>query len=97
MWKATERRVARILGGVRIPITGRTGPDIVHEEIAIEVKERATLPAWLEKAFEQARDGAKPRVVVLHRKGRRWREDVVLMRLGDFAELMARCNGQGGE
>ena len=49
-WKACERRVAEILGGVRVPVTGRqrgVAPDIEHETLSIEVKSRKSLPEWL--------------------------------------------------
>lgn len=40
-WKACERRVAEVLGGVRVPITGRqrgATPDVEHAALSIEVK-----------------------------------------------------------
>jgi len=77
-WKRTERRVAAELGGVRVPVTGRArgdAPDIAHERLSLEVKHRASLPAWLTGALEQARasgrDGRIP-VAVLHASGARY-------------------------
>ena len=49
-WKQAERRIAKLLGGRRIPITGRQRgdvPDIEHDALSIEVKSRKALPAWL--------------------------------------------------
>jgi len=42
-WKATERRIAALLGGRRVPVSGRgrgNAPDIAHPWLALEVKDR---------------------------------------------------------
>ena len=42
-WKACERKVAALLGGKRVPVSGRArghSPDIEHERLSIEVKSR---------------------------------------------------------
>lgn len=88
-WKATERAVARALGGERIPVTGRRGPDVRHRWLAVEVKHRRRLPRWLQLAVAQAHAGAgldQLPVVVLHQAGRPHREDLVVLRLEDFQE-----------
>lgn len=71
-WKNVERRVAALLGGVRVPVTGRargSAPDVQHAVYAVEVKHRKRLPDWLHEAMAQARaaqrDGQIP-LVVLH-------------------------------
>ncbi len=49
-WKGTERRVAALLGGRRVPVSGRgrgDAPDIAHPWLALEVKDRVTRRAWL--------------------------------------------------
>lgn len=91
-WKRTEREVARLLGGRRVPITGRArgdAPDVAHPWLSIEVKERSSLPRWLLTALRQARaaarDGQLP-VVVLHQTGQRHNDDLVVLRLADFRE-----------
>lgn len=86
-WKRTERRVAAVLGGQRIPITGRKGPDVSHPLLAIEVKHRAVLPQWLRAAVAQAvacagRDQLP--VAVLHEAGQHHSEHMVVLRLRDF-------------
>ena len=56
-WKRTERRVASMLGGQRIPVSGRQRgdqPDIRHDTLSVEVKLRASLPGWLTDAMNQA-------------------------------------------
>jgi len=85
-WKAVERAIAKILGGQRIPITGRAEIDIDHPWLAIEVKARHRLPQWIEKAMLHAETGPphKLPIVVLHEEGRDHRNDLVMMRLGDF-------------
>ncbi len=71
-WKLCECRVAELLGGVRIPVSGRgrgDNPDVDHPELSVEVKSRKKLPEWISKAMKQAEDsaaGGKLPVVVLH-------------------------------
>lgn len=98
-WKRAEREIASLLGGVRIPITGRargSAADIAHEEFSIEVKRRESVPAWLfEDAFEQAdmsNDGTKtPLVVVEWARGKgKNRERFAVVRLNDLIELLER-------
>ena len=89
-WKACERRVAELLGGQRVPVSGRARgdcPDIAHDQLSIEVKSRKRLPGWLEEALRQAeasvRDGQIP-LAVLHQDGRRYAYCLVVLRLKDF-------------
>ena len=89
-WKRTERAIASILGGRRVPITGRArgdAPDVAHPWLSIEVKSRRSLPAWLLNAMAQARAAATPHqlpIAVLHQDGDRHSSDLVLMALRDF-------------
>jgi hypothetical protein len=89
-WKQTERRIAALLGGRRVPVSGRgrgDEPDIVHPWLALEVKDRAALPLWLLDALAQAEASATPEqlpVAVLHRAGDRHDAALVVMRLGAF-------------
>ena len=92
-WKACERRIAELLGGQRIPITGRQRgetPDIEHATLSIEVKSRKSLPAWLLKALNQAqaasKDGKKMPVVVLHQDHALYAHSLVVLKLKDFAD-----------
>lgn len=100
-WKQTERFVAEVLGGKRVPITGRQrgdAPDIQHPRYSIEVKRRASayaFPKWLTTAIEQAdasNPGDKtPLVVIEHAHGSgRQRDHYVLLRLFDFIDLTGR-------
>lgn len=89
-WKATERHIARLVGGRRVPVTGRARgdtPDIAHPWLSIECKDRATLPAWLLDALAQAEAAATPSqlpIAVLHQAGDRYDRALVVVRLADF-------------
>lgn len=93
-WKQAERRIAQILGGRRIPVSGRgrgDNPDIEHPTLSVEVKARAGFPAWLEDALRQAEASAvegKTPVAILHPDRRRYSEALVVLRLSEFAELV---------
>ena len=69
-WKRAEREIAALLGGVRVPNSGRGQPDVIAGNLAVQVKTRKDLPGWLEDALDQAiRDaeaGQQP-VVILNR------------------------------
>ncbi len=48
-WKACERRIAELLGGLRVPVSGRqrgASPDVVHSLLSIEPKSHKSLPYW---------------------------------------------------
>ena len=105
LWKAVERRIAKYLGGERVPITGRqrgSAPDIKHEWLSIEVKQRESLPAWVHDAMDQAVQSAvKPElrisqpkgplpVVILHETGKRIEDDYVVLRLEDFRDWFVK-------
>jgi len=56
-WKNTERGIARLLGGERVPVSGRQRgdvPDVKHACLSIECKHRKALLAWLYEALDQA-------------------------------------------
>lgn len=93
-WKRTEREVAALVGGQRVPVSGRQRgdqPDVCHPRLSLEIKHRATLPGWLTTAMAQAeaasRDGRIP-TVVIHRHGGRHADDVCLLRLSDLVALV---------
>ncbi len=74
-WKALERRVAAFLGGQRNRMSGAvdqlTAGDVVHDNLYIEVKHRATLAVdtWMMEAVDSARSEMKTPILALHRKG----------------------------
>lgn len=102
-WKRAERKVAELLGGVRVPVSGRQRghtPDVEHPSLSIEVKSRKSLPAWLLDALEQAqaasRNGRLP-VAVLHQEHRLYADSLCVLRLEDLACLLKVPPGEERE
>lgn len=98
-WKATERAVARLLGGERVAVSGRVrgyAPDVSHPRLSLEIKHRQTLPRWIENALEQAEasstDGRLP-VAVLHGNGARYEKSLCVLRLKDLADYIETTRG----
>ena len=97
-WKATERRIAAALGGRRVPVSGRQRadvPDIAHDELALEVKDRNALPGWLHNGLDQAHAIAKKGgglipCLVLREKRQRTDDAYCVLRLRDVRALLAR-------
>ena len=95
-WKVTERKIAAMIGGERIPITGRIRgdvPDIEHSWLSPEIKHRKEIPKWLHDAYDQANQSAKPDqlpVVILHEERQRHQNDYVLIRLKDFVDYFGK-------
>ncbi len=59
-WKAFERRLARLLGTERIPVTGeRAGADFETPLFAFQAKKRATVPGYLAEWLDGIR-AARP-------------------------------------
>ncbi len=93
-WKQTERRIAAMLGGERVPVSGRgrgDAPDVAHDLFSIECKHRRTLPGWLLEAVAQAEAacvGGKVPLVVLHRAGDRHADALAVLRLRDVTALV---------
>lgn len=89
-WKNVERRIADILGGERVPVTGRqrgSAPDISHTIYSIEVKHRKSLPEWLHDAMAQAnasRRGMQLPIVILHEENQPYAKSYVVVELGEF-------------
>jgi len=100
-WKKTERAVAELLGGKRVPVTGRQRgdtPDIEHPYLAIEVKHRKIIPEWILDAMDQAIASAtvqykderisKTPIVILHKERTRHENDLVLISISDFKAII---------
>lgn len=95
LWKQAERRVAKLLGGQRVPVTGRqrgSSPDISHPTLSLEVKHRENFPAWLLDALDQASESivsdSQIPLAVLHQKGMKYEDCLAVMRLSDLAKLL---------
>ncbi len=99
-WKRTEREIAGILGGRRVPVTGRARgdvPDVAHRWLSVEIKSRKLIPAWLKEAVSQARAAATPHqlpVAILHQRGLRHSEDLVVLRLADWVEWFGNMHDE---
>lgn len=102
-WKASERSIARRLGGRRVGCTGRNTEDVAHCWLSVECKSRRRLPTWLKAALQQAKVNApagRLPLVVLHQVGQRHDGDLVLLSLADFEEWFGSVgqiepNGRG--
>ncbi len=92
LWKATERKIAGMLGGKRIPVNSTDGIkcDVDTGVLGIEVKERKKLPAFITKCMKQAvdncPDGRVPSIV-LHEKGDRYEDAMICFLIKDFLKL----------
>jgi hypothetical protein len=99
-WKAVELALAKLLGGERVPVTGRTmgsAPDIDHSGLAIEVKHGKCIPRLLMKAMTQAvaaqafylkrGKGDRVPVAIFHPENARYDESFVIVRIKDLRAL----------
>ena len=100
-WKASERKIAEILGGKRVPVTGRergSAPDVEHEVFAIEHKYGKVISSRFQTAIEQAQAAAEgtkkiPLVTWEHaRKGNVGNIVGVTMLIDDFLKLVEKIN-----
>jgi len=98
-WKADERKVADVLGGKRIPLSGASEIsskcDVDCSWLLVEVKRRARFSAvrWLDKICESARAEGCIGAVAVHVSGSRdW---IIILRLDDFAGLKKRLEAGG--
>ena len=98
-WKVVERRIAALLGGERVPISGRQrgyAPDIDHEWMALEVKSRKTPLKLLVEMMAQAEASAayskkktgveKMPVGIYHVDNTPYGNSYVILRLDDFID-----------
>ena len=93
-WKAFERRVAKKMGGIRIPVTGaREGADVAGGPFVYQCKLRRGMPSYLRQwlrgivgAAERNADEVTG-VVVWKEPGGRDDDSVVVLRLKDWQAL----------
>jgi len=93
-WKRGERSVAKLLGGHRNPHDGSAAVDVETPLLAVEVKSRKELPAWIKAALSSARAKARRGqvgIVVLREHGAR--DAWVVMSLHDFARRILPKGG----
>ena len=78
VWKAAERRVAKLFGTERVPLSGgndkRTRSDTLHETLFIEVKhskQHAHVSVWYATLKLAKREGKTPVVVLAEKRRQR--------------------------
>ena len=93
-WKAFERRVAKKMGGSRIPVTGeRDGADVAGGPFVYQCKLRRNMPSylrdWLRGIVEAAGRSPTDTTGVVIWKEPHGRDDdaVVVLRLKDWQAL----------
>ena len=91
-WKAFERRVAKRVGGKRIPVTGeRDGADVVAGPFVYQAKLRRGMPSylreWLRGITAAGERSGTTGVVVWKAPGARDDDAVVVLRLKDWQAL----------
>jgi len=97
-WKRIEREVAKHLGGVRVPVSGRQrgdSPDVLHPVFSVEVKHREYLPAWLFDAMHQAEAstrGEQVPLVILHQKGMSVPMSFAVIRFSDLIAMSKKSD-----
>lgn len=93
-WKVNESWFATLIGGKRAGAVGKEGPDVLHQTLAPECKERKsglkTLTKWMHQAVTNAPDGKTP-IVHIHTLGESHESDMVVMRVVDWLKMW---NGQ---
>lgn len=95
LWKQTQRRIAKSLGGSVTARTGYKGGDVETDWLVVEVKHRQKGPDWITQAVDHARAIAgesKLGIAVLHAKGER--DDLVVLSLKDFKEWFGDFDGR---
>lgn len=93
-WKGFERRIAKLLNGRRIPVTGvdRAGADVVTNTFDVQCKLRKGQPSYLREWLDgicgtAARRGQIGIVVWKHTGSQHVDNDaLVILRLGDFVD-----------
>lgn len=93
LWKSTQRKQNRYLGGDGITAwRGQEGVDSYPRPyIALESKHRKSRPSWLWDAMLQAQDGKTDNqvpIVMWHFFNEPMKDDIVCIRAEDFRRLL---------
>mgnify|MGYP001054814804 CR=1 FL=1 len=85
--KDHQRKIAKIMKGMNVGTLG--GIDVLSDKFAIECKSRVKFVGlkWYEQA-EKNNVYNKVTVVVVHLKGKKYLDDLVLIKLKDFLKLI---------
>jgi len=87
LWKAQERKIARLFNGERTHKPGKRSADVMSKLFVVEVKTRKKLPEWQKKALATARGLASDYqlgIVEAHEVGAR--DGMMLVSRQDFIE-----------
>lgn len=102
-WKTLERRIAKALGGWRVPVTGlgRADRDVETPMFFVQAKRRNSLPEWLGAWLGDICANAKPHgkigVLILTKPGQRDRDGIVCLRYADFCDLHGAVKPEADE
>lgn len=88
--KATERAIAKRMGGKRVGVMG--GEDVSHPVYSIEVKSRVSFAGekFIEQAERNCENGKTP-IAIVHIHGKRFSEAIVMMRMREFEAHNGYC------
>lgn len=106
-WKKAERRIAKLFGAERTPLSGEssriTSSDTLHSSLYIEIKKRddELLKQPYRRDFrevaENAEEEGKMAILIHSPKYAPDLKALVVMRLGDFLEVIKPELRRGGE
>lgn len=91
-WQKHEQRVAEQFGTTRTH-SGEPGADVLSDWVVAECKSWRSLPARVEAALKQAEASAdedRLPVAVIHGVGRRYGDDLVVLRWKDFVDWFGK-------
>lgn len=92
-WKKVELKIAALLGGERVPVTGRargSAPDIKQPVLALEVKHGKQIPKLVLEAMDQAEKsvrGDQVPMAVMHPLRAEYSDSICIVRLKDLQRL----------
>jgi len=101
-WKARERRIAKDLGGRRIPVSGinRDEADIETPLFNVQAKLRRSLPAWLwrwMRGIVSTTPAPKVGILVLMTPGQDQKDALVVLRYADWCDLHGQPTATPGQ
>ena len=90
-WKSLERKVAKLLGGVRNPLSGgasrHTRGDVIHPYLYVECKLRQKLSmwSWFDDVRQKAKVEGKTPILIIKEKSKKG--ELVVLDIKDFVAL----------
>jgi len=90
-WKEVERKVAKLFGTKRTPLSGRnssiTGADIIHPYLFVEVKHHSQLAIWEWFSYVEKRAKKEGKLPLLVLKKKRKRGFLFVARPQDWDKI----------